>query len=213
MSALTLLLVEDDELFRLGLATRLCQEPDVVAVLEAEDGEQALELAKTQVLSAVVLDIGLPGLGGVETCQQLHQHDATLPILILTSHSQPDLIAQLLRAGAAGYCLKGVPAEALLLAVRSVVAGASWWDEMATDVLRQQSDSRQPTRPLPTALTNRELEILALMAEGLSNSDIATRLYISAGTVRVHVHAILHKLGVRDRTQAVILALRNRWIA
>lgn len=213
-SLLQILLVEDDELFRLGLATRLQQEPTLAIAAEAEDGETALDLVTQQEFDIVILDVGLPGIGGVETCRQLKQLMPQLPILVLTSHSQPTLINRLIEAQAQGYCLKGVAAEALVLAIQSVAAGASWWDAQATQQIRAQF--QQPTAEVPPSapvpdnpLTQREREILALIASGKSNSEIAESLYIAAGTVRVHVHAILQKLEVRDRTQAVVIALRN----
>jgi len=213
-SLLQILLVEDDELFRLGLATRLQQEPMLEIAAEAEDGETALDLVTQQEFDIVILDVGLPGIGGVETCRQLKQLMPQLPILVLTSHSQPTLINRLIEAQAQGYCLKGVAAESLILAIQSVAAGASWWDAQATQQIRAQF--QQPTSEVPPSapvpdnpLTQREREILALIANGKSNSEIAETLYIAAGTVRVHVHAILQKLEVRDRTQAVVIALRN----
>jgi len=213
-SPLKILLVEDDELFRLGLATRLQQEPTLEIAAEAEDGETALDWVTQQEFDIVILDVGLPGIGGVETCRQMKQLMPQLPILVLTSHSQPTLINRLIEAQAQGYCLKGVAAESLILAIQSVAAGASWWDAQATQQIRAQF--QQPLAEVPqfdpipdNPLTQREREILALIANGRSNSEIAESLYIAAGTVRVHVHAILQKLEVRDRTQAVVIALRN----
>ena len=213
-SPLKILLVEDDELFRLGLATRLQQEPTLEIAAEAEDGETALDWVTQQEFDIVILDVGLPGIGGVETCRQMKQLMPQLPILVLTSHSQPTLINRLIEAQAQGYCLKGVAAESLILAIQSVAAGASWWDAQATQQIRAQF--QQPLAEVPQSapipdnpLTQREREILALIASGKSNSEIAESLYIAAGTVRVHVHAILQKLEVRDRTQAVVVALRN----
>jgi len=212
---LRILLVEDDELFRLGLRVRLQQEPQLEIVAEADDGETAIELAETYSLDIVLLDVGLPGSGGIETCAQLKQRHPTLPILILTSHSQPALIARLIEAGAQGYCLKGIAAETLILALRSVAAGASWWDATATQTIRTglgQVGMVSPSEDAPNeshGLTQREQEVLALIAAGKSNPEIAKVLCITPGTVRVHVHSILHKLGVRDRTQAVIVALQN----
>jgi two-component system, NarL family, response regulator len=216
---LKILLVEDDELFRLGLQVRLQQEPDLEVVAEADDGETAIELAETHAIDIILLDVGLPGIGGIQTCAQLKQRHPHLPILVLTSHAQPALIARLVTAGAQGYCLKGVAAETLILALRSVVAGASWWDATATQTIRQglgQAALSDPAlQPSQNAhgLTQREQEVLALIAAGKSNPEIAQVLYIAPGTVRVHVHAILHKLGVRDRTQAVIVALQNELIS
>jgi two-component system, NarL family, response regulator len=184
---------------------------------EAEDGETAIELTKQYPLDVVLLDVGLPGIGGIEACRLIKQQNPHLPILILTSHSQKSLIAKLIEAGAQGYCLKGIAAEKLVLAVRSVATGASWWDETATKEIRSsfavnvsQFDSNvsQPVNPL----TQREQEILGLITQGKTNQQIAEILYITPGTVRVHVHAILQKLEVSDRAQAVVVALQKRLI-
>jgi two-component system, NarL family, response regulator len=219
MTLLRVLLVEDDELFRLGLRVRLQQEPELEIVAEAEDGETAIELVEACKIDIVLLDVGLPGIGGIETCSQIKERYPELPILILTSHSQPALINRLVTAGAQGYCLKGVAAETLILAMRSVVAGASWWDTTATQTIRNTLTQANIAQSLVNpsdqtyGLTQREQEVLALIAGGKSNPEIAKVLFITPGTVRVHVHAILHKLGVRDRTQAVIIAMQNKLIA
>jgi two-component system, NarL family, response regulator len=216
---LQILLIEDDELFRLGLRVRLQQEPDLEIVAEAEDGETAIELSNQYPLDVVLLDVGLPGIGGIEACRQIKQRHPQLPVLVLTSHSQSALIARLVEAGAQGYCLKGIAAETLILAMRSVVAGASWWDATATQTIRTALEpattlvSSVEHPELENPLTQREQEILALIATGKNNPEIAQALYITPGTVRVHVHSILHKLGVRDRTQAVIVALKKQFIA
>ena len=214
-----LLLVEDDELFRLGLEVKLQQESGIEIVAEAEDGETAVEMVQRHPLDVVLLDVGLPGIGGVEACRQIKQQNSQLPVLVLTSHSQKSLIARLIAAGAAGYCLKGIAAETLILAIRSVAAGASWWDRTATTEIRTTFEHNPEIGEAiaPTAdtlpLTQREQEILALIAAGKSNQEIASTLYITPGTVRVHVHTIIQKLGVRDRTQAAVLAIQNKWIA
>ncbi|MBW4625522.1 MAG: response regulator [Brasilonema octagenarum HA4186-MV1] len=214
-----ILLVEDDELFRLGLRMRLQQETGIEIVAEAEDGEQAVELANRYLLDLVLLDVGLPGIGGIEACRQIKQQHPDLPILVLTSRSEKPLIARLIEAGAQGYCLKGIPPESLILALRSVAAGASWWDQTATTEIRAAFGANntaapiQNKQPADNPLTKREQEILALVAAGKSNQEIAEILYIASGTVRVHVHAILHKLEVRDRTQAAILAIQKGLVA
>ena len=212
------MLVEDDELFRLGLYTRLQQVSDFTIVAEAEDGETAVEMASAYSLDVVLLDVGLPGIGGIEACCQIRQQHPNLPVLVLTSHSQKPLISRLIAAGANGYCLKGVASEVLILAIRSVAAGASWWDKTATEEIRsafpeEKSDVPQITQTASNLLTKREEEILALIASGKSNQEIAEHLYIASGTVRVHIHAILQKLGVRDRTQAAVLAIQKRLVA
>lgn len=219
LSSLAILLVEDDELFRLGLRVRLQQEPGLDVVAEAEDGETAVELASRQPLNVVVLDVGLPGIGGIEACRRIKQQQPHLPVLVLTSRTQQSLIARLIDAGAQGYCLKGVAAETLVLAIRSVAAGASWWDPTATAEIRT-AVGMNPIRVInneesdaaTSHLTRREQEILALIASGKTNQEIATQLYITPGTVRVHVHTILNKLDVPDRTQAARLALQRNLI-
>jgi two-component system, NarL family, response regulator len=210
--SLRILLVEDDELFRLGLRVRLQQEADLEIVAETDDGETAIELAMTLAIDVVLLDVGLPGLGGIETCSQLRDRSPQLPVLVLTSHNQPALIARLIAAGAQGYCLKGIGAETLVLALRSVAAGASWWDRAATQMIQQGMGEFRPVIEEKQHLTQREREVLTLIAAGRSNPEIATALYITPGTVRVHVHGILHKLGVENRSQAVVVALRNQLI-
>jgi two-component system NarL family response regulator len=207
-----LLLVEDDELFRLGLKVRLQQEDHLEIVAETDDGETALDLMDQYHPDLVLLDIGLPGIGGVETCVRMKERHPKIPILVLSSHSQPSLISRLIALKVQGYCLKGVAPEVLLLAIASLGAGATWWDPVATAVLHhtfQMRDETQAQTLPPPVLTQREREILQLIATGKSNPEIAQILYISPGTVRVHVHAILKKLGVRDRTQAAVLALQT----
>ncbi|MBS9386246.1 MAG: response regulator transcription factor [Dolichospermum sp. BR01] len=221
-----ILLVEDDELFRLGLRVRLQQETGLEIIAEAEDGETAIELVNQHPLDVVILDVGLPGIGGIEACYQIKQKYPNLPVLVLTSHSQRSLITRLIEVGAQGYCLKGVAAEKLVLALYSVASGASWWDETATREIRSvflpdsdsvalannhQVDAENSSKPA-NKLTQREQEILLLLAAGKTNQEIALALYITPGTVRVHVHTILHKLEVSDRSQAVVVALQKRLI-
>jgi two-component system NarL family response regulator len=217
-----ILLVEDDELFRLGLQVRLQQETKIAVLAEASDGETAIDLAKQQHFDLVLLDIGLPGLGGLETCRQLRLNHPNLPILVLTSRNERSLIFRLVTAGAQGYCVKGVAAETLILAMRSVIAGASWWDATATAEIhhtfqnqfsepnshnsRGNSPGNSASLKIDT-LTRREKEILNLMSQHKTNQEIAECLYISSGTVRVHIHAILHKLEVSDRKQAIASCL------
>ncbi len=213
LDRLKILVVEDDELFRLGLVVRLQREPGIEILAEANDGETAIDLAKQQLFDLVLLDIGLPGLGGIETCRQLKQNHPKLAILALTSRTDRSLIARLVAAGAQGYCLKGVGAETLILAMRSVIAGASWWDATATAEIHNLFQNN-PTEDRSTAmtiesLTRREREILNLISNHKTDREIAEILYIAPGTVRVHVHTILHKLGASDRKQAVAIAIHN----
>ncbi len=221
---LRVLLAEDDELFRLGLRMRLQQESDFDVVAEAEDGEMAVEMAQRFPVDIVVLDIGLPGIGGIEACRQLKQQQPNLPILVLTSRTQASLVSRLIEAGAQGYCLKGIASETLVLAIRSIAAGASWWDAAATTEIRAAFENRPTaiaanensgTYPAleTNPLTQREQEILALIVASKTNQEIARMLHITAGTVRVHVHAILNKLNVSDRAHAAALAMQKKFIS
>ncbi len=208
------LLVEDDELFRFGLTMAL-QKGGFNVVGEAVDGESALQMAADLSPELVLLDIGLPDLDGPDICQCLRRSYPRLPILVLTSHLDDHLAVQLLRAGVNGYCLKGLEAETLLLAMRSLLAGGAWWSDAAMEKLRQHANASStgpcawaepPNEPV---LTEREQEVLAWLAQGHSNQEIATALFISAGTVRVHVHSILQKLSVSNRKQAVLVAVQR----
>jgi two-component system, NarL family, response regulator len=183
---------------------------------EAEDGETAIEFIKTDLeIDIAILDIGLPGIDGLETCRQMRIYRPDLRILVLTSNYQPQSIEDLIATHVNGYCLKGLASNSIVLAIRSIVAGASWWDNTAShEIFSAFRDFEKPLLPpivteASIVLTKREQEILALVSMGKSNQEIASSLYIATGTVRVHVHTILSKLSVRDRTQAAILAIKN----
>ena len=211
---LKLLLIEDDELFRLGLATFFEQEPSIDLVVEATDGESAIDFVRQQTFDVVVLDLVLPGLDGMETCRHLQKIQPNLPILVLTSHPDKNLVVKSVELGVRGYCLKGIDANNLLLAIRSISTGATWWDATASiqifDAIGQIDRAHRPVDELQ--LTKRELEVLTLIANGKTNQQIAQCLFITPGTVRVHVHTILQKLNVSDRTQAAIFALQHKLI-
>lgn len=231
---LRILLVENDELFRLGLRTKLEQQPDIEVVAEATDGEMAVWLTNHSQPDVVILDVNIPGIGGVEACRQIKQQHRKLPILVLTSLFQKSLITRLIDAGVQGFCLKGLKVKVLLLAVRSLAAGASWWDQVGTAQIREvfqtyhsnstatettkqpeseQSNSTETEKATYLEpLTKREQEVLALLALGKTNQEIAEIMYITPGTVRVHVHGILKKLEVRDRTQAALVAIQKQLV-
>ncbi len=164
---------------------RLQQETGLEIVAEAEDGETAVELASRHPLDIVLLDVGWSGIGGIEACRQIKQEHPKLPILVLTSWSQNSLIARLIEVGTQGYCLKGIAVEALVLAIRSVAAGASWWDQNATTEIpavfeRNTTDTNSSGTAdgLANPLTRSEPEILALLATEKTNQEIAEILYI-----------------------------------
>lgn len=255
------LVVEDDELFRLGLELTLQGFAGIEQVTAMADGEQALELLRHQAVDLILLDLGLPGLGGLETCRRISADHPRIPVLVVTSQDDPAWCRRLVHAGARGYLHKGVAAADLQLAIQSVLRGASWWDAAATLALRALGEADAPAAATPAAavaapatvtapaavavqaaqatqdhpaagcapvvdalverteaapagtlalLTPREREVLEAMARGLSNREIATELCIGLGTVRVHGHQIMQKLGVANRTQAVLKLLPRR---
>jgi two-component system NarL family response regulator len=205
------LVVEDDELFRLGLEMTLQGFAGIEAVTAVADGEQALALVRQQEFSVILLDLGLPGLGGLETCRRLSAEHPGIPVLVITSQEDQRWCRKLLEAGACGYVHKGIAAEDLELAVQTVLRGASWWDADATASIRDAQtstgtgeDGVHGEDPLLGQLTRREREVLDAMGRGWSNREIAEALGISVGTVRMHGHSIMQKLQVANRTQAVL---------
>lgn len=205
-----LLLIEDDEAYRLALASHLRHLNGVQKVSVAADGEQALELLACQAVDLVLLDLHLPGLGGLATCQRISS-TTTLPVLVITSQDDPLWVQRIWDAGARGYLHKERAMEQVELALASLMAGASWWDQRATAALKRFAP--HPARARTTqdgrlrGLTRREQEVLACLAAGENNRAIAERLGIGEGTVRSHVHVLLQKLEVNNRTQAALIWL------
>ena len=204
------LLVDDEELVRSGLRLILSTEPDLEVVAEAADGEQALAMAELHQPDVVMLDIRMPGLDGIEVARRLAASGSPARVVVLTTFDNDDYVYGALRAGASGFLLKDAPATHLVSAIRAAAAGDA---VLAPSVTRRVVDELG-RRQAPAAiqrldvLTDRERDVLTLMAEGCSNAEIGDRLFITEGTVKTHVARILVKLGVRDRLQAVVLAYR-----
>jgi len=205
-----LLLIEDDHAYQLAMAAHLQRLDGVDHVHVAGDGEQALEFLQSELIDLVLLDLMLPGMGGLVACRQITSSSA-VPVLILTSQDDPHWVQQIWQAGARGYLHKELGFQQVEMALASLLAGASWWDYKATAALQQASGSLAAPRPEQTrklqSLTSREREVLACIAEGDDNRTIAQRLGIGEGTVRSHVHLLLQKLQVSNRTQAALLWL------
>jgi len=205
-----LLLIEDDQAYQLAMASHLCQLTGVQNVLVAADGEQGLELLESRPVDLVLLDLVLPGLGGLATCRRITATTA-LPVLILTSQDDPGWVQQIWDAGARGYLHKERALAQVELALASLLAGASWWDQKATAVLQRSDPHQAHASSNPgerrNGLTQREWEVLACLAAGDNNRAIAQRLGIGEGTVRSHVHVLLQKLQVSNRTQAALIWL------
>ncbi len=201
-SRIRLLLVDDHELVRTGLRTFLELQADMVVVGEAGSGEDALTLASDVAADIVLLDLMLPGMTGVETARRLHDEHPELKVVVLTSFAGQDSVLPAVRAGVAGYLLKDVGPGELAEALRAVHAGGAPLHPQVAATVMQSVTAEDP-------LTPREREVLRLIARGLSNRLIARELVLSEKTVKAHVSAILGKLGVADRTQAALHAVRT----
>lgn len=209
VSPVRVLLVDDQELIRTGLRGILRKSFGFQIVGELADGADVVETVAELDPDVVLMDVRMPGVDGVDATENLRAVAATPPVLVLTTFEDDDILAGALRAGAAGFVLKGVPVEDLQRAVRVVAAGDSWLDSAVTGrVLATYRDEAVPTPPGTTVemLTPREREVLALIGAGLSNSEIAGHLTLGEGTVKTHVGHIFAKLDLRDRAAAVVFA-------
>jgi DNA-binding NarL/FixJ family response regulator len=210
------LLVDDQPLLRTGFRMILSAEPDLQVVGEAGDGATAVELARKFRPDVVLMDIRMPGMDGIAATRALAGPGVEEPVkvLILTTFGLDEYVVEALRAGASGFLLKDAPAEDLVAAIRVVAAGEALLAPSVTRRLLDRIASRlPPAADKPSAalseLTERELEVLKLVARGLSNAEIAEKLFVSETTVKTHVSRVLNKLDLRDRVQAVILAYES----
>ena len=204
------LVVDDQALVRAGFRMILEAEPDLVVTGEAADGEQALAVAEETRPDVVLMDVRMPGLDGIQATRRLLSGaaGATAKVIMLTTFDMDEYVYDALRAGASGFLLKDVPPEQLVEGIRAVVGGDSLLAPAITRRMIEVYLGRPPPAPAKVldALTNREKEILALLARGLTNAEIAARLVVSETTVKTHVARVLMKLGLRDRVQAVIFS-------
>ena len=209
------LVVDDQELVRAGFIMILDSQDDIAVVGEADNGATALDAVRRLHPDVVLMDIRMPKMDGLEATRALHGTDATrdVRVLILTTFDPDEYVYEALRAGASGFVLKDIPPRDLLTAVREVANGEALLAPSITRRLigrfAQQWQAPQPSAELDR-LTAREMEVLRLIAKGLSNAEIAGQLYLSQTTVKSHVAGVLAKLGCRDRVQAVVFAYENR---
>ncbi len=200
------MLVDDHTMVRRGLATFMMVFDDLKLVGEAENGVEAIQLCGEILPDVVLMDMVMPGMDGVRATRAIHEQFPSVQVLALTSFKEGDLVKNALEAGAIGYLLKDVSADELARAIRAAHSGRATLSPEAAQALVQTAN--QPPAP-GLDLTEREREVLALMVEGLNNTQIAGRLTISPSTVKSHVSNILSKFGVASRTEAVTLALRH----
>jgi DNA-binding NarL/FixJ family response regulator len=213
-SLIRIILVDDQELVRTGFRMVLDAQPDMQVVGEAGDGLAAIDLARRQHADVMVMDARMPRLDGVEATRRIRQAGDLPRVLMLTTFDLDEYAFAALKAGASGFLLKDVPPEELLFAIRSVHSGDSVVAPSTTRRLIDQfaallPDGDQGTPDELADLTEREREVLILVTQGLSNSEIAQRLFVSEATVKTHVGRVLAKLGLRDRVQAVVYAYEH----
>lgn len=206
------LIVDDHAVVRLGLRTLLADEMDIDVVAEAANAEDAIEKTKKHCPDVVVLDIQMPGMNGIEICKSLTTLCEKLKIVMLTSHTKEEFIEQAIQAGAAGYVLKQVGNEELTRAIKAVYAGEMAFDTKTTAFLvnRYRKMEAELAENAISALTQRELEVVKLVAEGLSNKEIGKSLNLSEITVRNYVSKILSKLQLRNRIEIALFAVKNQ---
>jgi DNA-binding NarL/FixJ family response regulator len=206
--AINVLVVDDHRVVRAGLVALLRQSPDLVVVGEAGNGQEAVDLAGQLQPHVVLMDMQMPVLNGVEATRQIKARWPQIEVLVLTTYDDDALIWGGLQAGAKGYLLKDAPPAELLQGIEAVAAGRSLLPPHIAAKLVQVISQGGPAKgETAETLTERELEILQLMARGAANKEIAAALYISENTVKTHISHLFQKLGARDRTEAVTKAL------
>ncbi|HYO38112.1 MAG TPA: response regulator transcription factor [Nocardioidaceae bacterium] len=202
------LVVDDQSMVRAGLRMLLADESDIDVVAEAANGFEAVELAARVSPDVVLMDIRMPELDGLEATRRILAADETARVLMLTTFNLDDYVYEALRAGASGFVLKDDPPEQLIAAVRTVAAGDALLSPSVTrDVIAHFTRRRrEPPPDAVQSLTSREVDVLRLIAAGMSNAEIGRELFISDTTVKTHVTRLLQKLGLRDRAQAIVMA-------
>jgi DNA-binding NarL/FixJ family response regulator len=215
---ISIVVADDHEVVRAGFAALLDTQPDFTVLGTAADGAQAVRVCRELRPDVVLMDVRMPGTDGIEATRQLTSQEAGVPprVLILTTFDLDEYVFDALRAGASGFLLKDVTAERLFEGVRVVAAGDALLAPAVTRrLISEFARTRRPAGPAPAALsvlTPREAQVLRLVAEGLSNPEIAARLVVTEETVKTHVSRVLAKLGLRDRTQAVVTAYESGFV-
>ncbi len=211
------LICDDQTVVREGLAAILSTDDAIEVVGLACNGEEALALAEKECPDVVLMDLNMPVMNGVQATQRLHTRHPALRVLILTTYADDAWVIDAIRAGAAGYLLKDTRRGDLVAAIKGTAEGKSFLDPAVAGKLMRQMAEEPATHPIAAAqveaLTERELEVLRLLAQGYSNPEIAQQVHLAPGTVRNYVSIILQKLNVGDRTQAAVVALQRGLIS
>ena len=203
-------IADDQPLVRTGLRMILSAEPDITVVAEAADGRAAIEAVAEHRPDVVLMDVRMPGTDGIEATRVVTARDDPPRVLVLTTFDLDEIVYDALRAGASAFLLKDAPEERLTAAIRVVAEGGSLFAPSVTRRLIEEFARRSPDTTVDLGgLTDRETEVLRLVARGMSNQEIAAHLYVTENTVKTHVARLLMKLGVRDRVQAVVAAYES----
>ena len=208
MNPIRVMIVDDHEIVREGLCMLLFEESDIQVVGQAANGAQAVDLATTLHADVILMDLVMPEMDGIEATRRVRQGSPASHILVLTTFANDEHVRGAIQAGAMGYLLKDVKKLELLHAIRTAAEGKPILDTEAQRILMRQSVESSERLP-HTTLTARELTVLKCLAHGQSNKEIAAALHLTEGTVKVYVSTILEKLGVADRTQAALYAVKH----
>ena len=214
---INVLLVEDQKLIRVGIKSLFDGQDEIKVLYEAQTGKEAVEKFRLNKPDIVLMDIGLPDISGIEATKRIIEINNKACVVILTSHLSEKEVLEALQAGARAYALKDINTETLKMVIKTVKEGAMWLDPKVVPILRDKNCGVIPPRQMSRAmfkeqhanLTQREYEVLKLVVEGMSNSEIAEALTISEHTAKAHVCNIIQKLVVDDRTQAAVKALKE----
>lgn len=219
MENIRILLVEDYMMTRMGLSLVFEKEEDMTLIAEADNGEEGVRLAQTLSPDVILMDIGLPDITGIEATRRIKEFNENQKVLIFTSREDEKDVFDALGAGADGYIMKGATPAQLTSAIRAIKDGTAWLDPaiakmVLSSVNRQTanvSNIEATTNPNKNiyGLTERELQVLKLIVDGYSNPEISDKLFITRATAKAHVHSILQKLYVKDRTQAAVYAMKE----
>lgn len=215
-----LIIVEDHMLTRIGLKTAFEMSSSLEVIGEAEYAETGIELVKSLTPEVVIMDLGLPNMNGIDATRLIKEFNSDIKVLILTSHDNKDQVLGAVAAGADAYCMKDINPSRLINIIENIANGGIWLDPAVAKIVlgRVNTDNVDPNKNIDNKkservpLTDREIEILQLLADGMNNIEIAQELSLSQHTVKAHICNVLQKLSVDDRTQAIVRAMRSGWV-
>lgn len=207
------LIVEDHALIRFGIKTAFESKNFIEEIFESASAEDAINIVKNNHIDAVIMDLGLPAMNGIDATREIKNINRDIKVIILTSHNSEQEVLESIKAGASAYCSKDINPDRLADIISSVIEGAVWFDPKISNVVLKALSENKQKKTFSVDdyfnLTDREKEVLEYICEGLTNSEISKILDVSVNTIKVHVSSIIQKLGVEDRTQVVVKAFKN----